>query len=145
MNLQKILAVVFVLIAMGLGFDFHSDISYPEGPGGYFKNDYIGQFGPLAICVELLVAGIHLFRSHPKANFTLALFGFTALLDPVFNAVGLITTNVPVYGTMLFIFCAIPALWIAFTNTFDLGRISWPRAAGSFVLGILVELFFNDW
>ena len=142
MKLQKIPATTFILIALWLGFDFYED---PVGLGGYFEKDYFNQFGPLAICVELLVAGIHLFRNHSKANFTLALFGFTALLDPVFNALGLFTTNVPVYGTMLFIFCAIPALWIAFTNTFDLGRISWPKAAGSFALGVVVELFFNVW
>lgn len=144
-SLHKIIALIFILIAVALSIDFYSDFTYPDNIEGFFDRDHYNQYGPLSICVELLVAGIYLFIKHPKANFTLALFGFTALLDPVFNAVGLFDTSVPVYGTVLFIFCAIPALWMAFTNSFDLGRISFISAFGSFLLGLAIELFFNYW
>ena len=145
MKAYRIIATIFILIALGLGIVFFSELSFPLNLEDYFKREYYNQFGPLAICVELLVAGIYLFRKHPKANFTLALYGFTALLDPVFNAIGLFNTSVPVYGTVLFIGCAIPALWMAFSNSFDLGRISFIAAFGSFLLGLAVELFFNYW
>ncbi|MGI9545906.1 MAG: hypothetical protein ACR2MM_01615 [Flavobacteriaceae bacterium] len=145
MNLRKIIAFVFLLIALVLGIIFYLQLQFPQGLESYFDKEYYNQFGPLAICVELLIAGYQLFFKHAKTNFTLALFAFTAILDPVFNAVGLFVTNLPLYGTVLFIICAIIALWIAFTNKFGLGRISFYWAFGGFVLGVIVELFFNYW
>ena len=145
MKVHKIIAIIFILIALGLGIIFYSELIFPRGFEGYWNREYYNQFGPLALCVELFVAGIYLFIKHSKANFTLALYGFTALLDPIFNLAGLFETNVPVYGSMLFIICAFPALWMAFSNTFDLGRIKFIPAFGSFLLGLLVELYFNYW
>ncbi len=145
MNLQKSIAGIFIVIALGLGFDFYSNLFSVVGLEDYFKREYYNQLGPIALCVELFIAGLYLFRSHPGTNFTLALFAFTALLDPIFNAIGLFDSNVPIYGSMLFIFCAIPALWIAFTNTFNLGKISILLAVGSFLSGLAIELFFNYW
>ena len=142
---RKILAALYILSALVLGGIFYSSLQTSADLGQYFKKEYYNQIGPLAICVEMLVAGIHLFRKHKAANFTLALFAFTALLDPVFNYIGLFDTNVPFYGTIIFIVLALPALWIAFTNTFNMGRISWVKAVLSFVFGVLIELFFNYW
>ena len=145
MNFRRIIAVAFIVIALVLGIIFYIQLEFPKGLEPYFDKEYYNQFGPLAICVELLIAGYQLFIKHAKTNFTLALFAFTAILDPVFNAVGLFQTSVPVFGTILFIICAIPALWICFTNAFGLGRISFIWAFGSLVLGLIVELFFNYW
>jgi len=126
-----------------LGIIFFYKISFPNGLEGYFKGEYYNQLGPLAISIELLIAGIYLFIKHSKANFTLALYGFTALLDPIFNLTGLFTSLVPLYATILFIFCAVIALWLAFSNTFKMGRVSLFGALSSFILGNAVELFFN--
>ena len=145
MSNRKILASLYILTALILGAIFYSQLQLTYDPLRYFEKDLYNQFGPLAICVELFIAGIHLFRKHKAANFTLALFAFTAFLDPIFNAVGLFDTNLPVYGTIIFIVLALPAFWIAFTNTFNLGRISWPKAVLSFISGVLIELFFNYW
>lgn len=145
MNFRRIIAVAFIVIALVLGIIFYRQLEFPQGLEPYFDKEYYNKFGPLAICVELLIAGYQLFIKHARTNFTLALFAFTAILDPVFNAVGLFQTSVPVFGTILFIICAIPALWISFTNAFGLGRISFIWAFGSFVLGLIVELFFNYW
>ncbi len=142
---RKILAGLYILTALILGAIIYSGLVTNEDWGQYFRKEYYNKLGPIAICVEMLVAGIHLFSKHKSANFTLALFAFTALLDPIFNAIGLFQTNVPVYATIIFIILALPALWIAFSNTFSLGRISWPKAALSFVFGVLIELFFNYW
>ncbi len=139
----KILAIAFLLVALILGAVFYMRLQPSYNLEQYFKKEYLNQFGPLAICIELLVAGIHLYRKHPKANITLAIFGFTALLDPVLNAFGIFDTNVPLYGSIIFVICALISLWIAFTNTFDSGKISFFWAAGSFLLGLMIELFFN--
>ena len=145
MGKRQILAVIFILTGLILGAIFFEQIDPGLELGKYFEKSFYNQFGPIAICVELLVAGIHLFIKHSKANFTLALFGFTAVLDPVLNLTGLFSTNVPLYGTIIFIVFAVPAFWISFTNTFNLGRISILAAFGSFVLGVVIELFFNYW
>ena len=140
---RKIVASVFILIAIVLGVIFFTKIDFPIGLEPYLKKAFYNQFGPLAISVELLIAGFHLFKKISKANFTLALFGFTALLDPVLSLNGLFTSSVPVYAMVLFVCCALVALWLAFTNTFKLGRISVIGVVVSFILGCAVELFFN--
>jgi len=143
MKKRKFLASAFIVIALVLGALFYSEIVFPVGIEGYFKTEYYSQFGPLAICVELLIAGIYLFTAHPKTNFTMALFAFTVILDLFFNTIGLITTLVPIYALVIFLCCAVFALWLAFSNAFSLGRISLVGAIGSFILGNAVELFFN--
>jgi hypothetical protein len=143
MMTRKITATVFIIIAIVLGVIFYTKIDFPIGLEAYFKKEFYGQFGPLAICIELLFAGFYLFIKHPKSNFTLALFGFTALLDPIFNTIGLFTSLVPTYAMVLFVICSLIALWLAFSNTFKLGRISLIGVIVSFILGIAVELFFN--
>ncbi len=142
---RKIIALTFMILALILGVVFFKQIRFPASLEGYFRPEYYNQFGPMAICVELLVSGLYLFISHRKANFALALFGFTVFLDIFFNAIGFISSLVPLYATTLFAFSAVMALWLAFTNTFNLGRISLWAALGSFILGNAIELFFNYW
>ncbi len=143
MKKRKIIASVFIIIALILGSIFFSEIEFPMGMEGYFKTEYYSQFGSLAICVELLIAGFYLFSGHPNTNFTMALFAFTVMLDLFFNTIGLITTLLPIYALVIFLCCAVFALWLAFSNAFSLGRISLVGAIGSFILGNAVELFFN--
>lgn len=143
MMTRKIIATVFIIIAIVFGVIFYSEIDFPMGLETYFKKAFYSQFGPLAICVELLFAGYYLFIKHPKSNFTLALFGFTALLDPIFNTIGLFTSSVPIYAMVLFVICSLISLWLAFSNTFKMGHISLIGVIVSFILGIAVELFFN--
>lgn len=143
MKKRQLLALIFIITGLILGTIFFNNIEIGIDLGQYFEKSFYNQFGPIAICVELIIAGLHLFIKHSKANFTLALFGFTAMLDPFLNWVGLFDTNVPLYGTIILIIYAIPTLWIAFTNTFKLGRISFIAAFGSFTLGVIIELFFN--
>ncbi len=143
MRIRNLIAFLFIVIAVVLGTLFFLKINFPKGLEGYFKPDYYNQFGPLAICIELLIAGIYLFKKHSKTNFALALFGFTAILDPVFNLTGLFTSLVPTYATILFVVMALVALWLSFSNTFQMGRISLRAALLSFAMGTAIELFFN--
>ncbi len=141
----KIIALVFIILAIAYGVVFILKIEFPVGLEAYFTKAYYSQFGPLALCVELLIAGIHLFNSTTKTNFALALFGFTVLLDVVFNVLGIFSSLLPMYATVPFLGCALLSLWLAFTDTFMLGRISIIGAVISFILGNIVELFFNNW
>ena len=143
MKARYFLAGLFILIATVFGILFFFDIEFPQGIKPYFKKEYYGQFGPLVISIELLTAGIYLWIKHSKTNFVMGVFAFTALLDPIFNLTGLFTSQVPQYATITFVLCGIAALIIAFTNAFELGKISWKAAFGSFLTGTAVELFFN--
>ncbi len=143
MNKRKLLALLFMGLAIVFGAIFLVEVDFPKALAGYFEKSYYQQFGPIAISVELLVAGFYLFTKHQKANFTLALFAFTALLDPLFNLTGIFTSLVPIYATIIFVCCALVAIWLTFTNAFSLGKISIIGAFGSFILGTAVELFFN--
>ncbi|MDV7140988.1 hypothetical protein R3X28_19025 [Maribacter sp. TH_r10] len=143
MKKRKTIAILLLIIGIVLSIAFIVKIDFPQGFEAYFKREYYNQFGPLAISVELLIASYYLFIGHKKTNFTLALFGFTALLDPIFNQIGLFNSIVPLYGTIILSFCALLCLWLAFTNIYKLKRLSIFAAVLSAVLGVFIELFFN--
>ena len=143
MKKRKTIALLLFVIGIVLTIAFIMKIDFPQGFEAYFKREYYNQFGPLAISVELLTASYYLFIGHKKTNFALALFGFTALLDPLFNQIGLFDSIVPLYATIIFSICALLCLWLAFTNTYKLKRLSIFAAVLSAILGVFVELFFN--
>ncbi len=143
MNKRKTTALILLSIALGLSVIFLLNIEFPEGFAGYFKRAYYNQFGPLALSVELLIAGYYLFKADKNANFTLVLFGFTALLDPLFNVIGLFNSIVPLYATIVLAVCGIFCLRFAFVNTFKLKPLSPLLTLAGVVLAVLVELFFN--
>ncbi|WP_276391278.1 hypothetical protein [Eudoraea chungangensis] len=143
MKQRKTIALILLVVALVLSAAFLWQVEYPQGFEPYFKREYYNQFGPLAISVELLIAGYYLFVGDKKTNFALAVFGFTALLDPVFDQIGLFESIVPVYANFILSICAVFCLWLAFKNIFKLKRISTIVTAASFVLGVIIELFFN--
>ncbi|WP_191859237.1 hypothetical protein [Hanstruepera ponticola] len=140
---KRTIALLLLIIGLALSIAFIMKIEFPQGFELYFKRAYYNQYGPLAISVELLFASYYLFIGHKKTNFTLALFGFTALLDPFFNQIGLFNSIVPLYGTIILAICAVLCLWLAFSNPFKLKRLSHLAAILSVVLGVFIELFFN--
>lgn len=143
MKERKTVSLVLLAIALLISITFLLKIAFPQGFEPYFKREYYNQFGPLAIGIELLIASYYLLIGHEKTNFALALFGFTALLDPFFDQIGLFESIVPLYGTIILSICAIFCLWLAFKNIFELKPISFIAAFTSFILGSLIELFFN--
>jgi hypothetical protein len=143
MKKRKVISLLLLIVGVSLSIAFLLRIEFPQGFEAYFKREYYNQFGPLAISVELLIAGYYLLIGHKKTNFALALFGFTALLDPLFNQIGLFESIVPLYGTIILATCGLFCLWLAFANPFELKRLSRLVAISSLVLGIFVELFFN--
>ncbi len=143
MKKREIISLLLLIIGIALSIAFILKIEFPQGLEAYFKREYYNQFGPLAISIELLIASYYLFIGHKKTNFTLSLFGFTALLDPFFNQIGLFNSIVPLYGTIILSICGLLCLWIAFANTFKLKRLSCLATLLSVVLGVFIELFFN--
>ncbi len=143
MKKRKPISLVLLIIALVLSFSFLLKIEFPQGIGTYLQREYYNQFGPLAIGIEFLIASYYLLVGHSKTNFALALFGFTALLDPFFDQINLFESIVPLYGTIILSICALFCLWFAFKNIFKLKRISFTVAIASFILGCFVELFFN--
>ena len=143
MKKRKIISLLLLIVGIALSVAFLIKIEFPQGFEQYFKREYYNQFGPLAISIELIISSYYLFIGHKKTNFTLALFGFTALLDPLFNQIGLFNSIVPLYGTIILSICALLCLWLAFANAFKLKRLSRLAAILSVVLGVFVELFFN--
>ncbi|OIQ30861.1 MAG: hypothetical protein BM564_01220 [Bacteroidetes bacterium MedPE-SWsnd-G2] len=143
MKKRKIISILLLIIGTALSLAFLLKIDFPQGIEPYFKREYYNQFGPLAISIELIITSYYLFKGHNKTNFTLSLFGFTALLDPIFNQIGLFNSLVPLYGTIILSICAILCLWIAFKNTFKLKPLSSWAAILSVILGVFIELFFN--
>ncbi len=143
MKKRKIISVLLLLVGVVLSVAFIVRIEFPQGFEAYFKREYYNQFGPLAISVELLIAAYYFFIGHKKTNFALALFGFTALLDPLFDQLGLFDSIVPIYGTIILSICGLLCIWLAFANPFKLKRLSRLVAILSLVLGVFVELFFN--
>ena len=143
LDYRKVIAASFILLSLVLGLIFFMHVSFPDSLGGYFESRYYKQYGPVAICVELFIAGYYLFKGTKKANFALALFAFTALLDIIFNLTGLFISGVPLYGMVLFFLCAIISLMIAFSNAFDLGKITVLGTIGSFIISNAIEFYFN--
>ncbi|MFP2996822.1 hypothetical protein ABN763_12970 [Spongiivirga sp. MCCC 1A20706] len=143
MNKRKTISIVLLAIGVALSIAFILRIEFPQGFEAYFKREYYNQFGPLAISVELLIAGYYFLIGHKKTNFALALFGFTALLDPLFDQLGLFESIVPLHGPIILSICGLLCIWLAFANPFELKRLSRLIAILSLVLGVFVELFFN--
>ena len=141
--LHRILSIAFLITGGVLAVIFYSEMTIPDNISGYFKREYYGQLGGIVIAIELITAGMHLLQKHKKINFTMALFGFSAVLDPIFNYTGILSSNVPDYGTIIFLVFAVVALYIAFTNAFDSDKISIRNILLSLILGVIIELFFN--
>lgn len=143
MNIRKYIAVVFMGIALVFSVLLYLDTNYPEDFANYFSLSFFTQYGPIAISIELIIAGFYLFKASKKANFALALFGFTTLIDITFHLTSIITSNTPLYAMIAFSSCAIGAFYISFSNAFNLGKITLFAIITSFVIGNAIEWFFN--
>ena len=64
-------------IALVFGISFYLNSVFPQNFDAYFKPKYYGQFGPIAICVELFIAGIYLYKGDKKV---ISLLPFSLLL-----------------------------------------------------------------
>ncbi len=147
MAARKIIGITFSIIAVlfsvifviqsNLSIDFkeYFDFSLKS----YFSLAYLRQITPLLISLILLYGGILLIIKPSKSNPVLALFGFTVLEEVIFNWLDIITINFPAYVVAIFFCCALLALWIAFSNTINLKRLSFKEGVTSLILGTLIN------
>lgn len=84
-----------------------------------------------------------MFVNRPNANFALVLFGYAALEEILFDWLGITSTYLSIYSIVLFFCCAIAALWIAHSNSFNLKRLSYRELIISVVFGAVESLLPN--
>ena len=147
MAVRKIIGITFSIIAVlssiifitqsNVSFDFkeYFDFSLKS----YFSLAYLRQVTPLIISLILLYGGVLLIIKPSRSNPVLALFGFTVLEEVMFNWLNIITIELPIYIIAAFFFCALLALWIAFSNTINLKRLSFKEGLSSVILGTLIN------
>lgn len=149
MKTRKIIGIIFSIVAVlfsiifitqsGLSFDIkgYFDLSFKS----YFSLEYLRQITPLIICLILLYGGVLLIVKPSKSNPVLALFGFTVLEEVVLNWFNIIIIDLPVVVISVFFYCALLALWIAYSNKINLKRLSLKEGVSSAILGTLFNLF----
>ncbi len=149
MAARKIIGITFSVIAVlfSIIFILHSDLSidfkeyFDFSLKSYFSIEYLRLVTPLIICLILLYGGILLIVKPSKSNAVLALFGFTVLEEIVFSWFGIFPIGFPVYVVAVFFCCAVLSLWIAYSNTINLKRLSLREGVSSLILGTLINVF----
>jgi hypothetical protein len=148
MAARKIIGFIFSIIAVlfSILFLINSDLSidfkeyFDFSLKSYFSLEYLMQITPLIICLILLYGGILLIIKPSKSNPVLALFGFTVLEEIVFSWFDIIAIGFPAYVVTVFFCCALLSLWIAYSNTINLKRLSLKEGISSLILGTLINV-----
>ena len=149
MAVRKIIGITFSIIAVlfSIIFVLNSDLNldvagyFDFSLKSYFSLEYLRQVTPLIICLILLYGGILLILKPSKSNPVLALFGFTVLEEVIFSWFDIIAIGFPVVVVALFFCCALLSLWIAYSNTINLKRLSLKEGVSSLILGTLINVF----
>jgi hypothetical protein len=149
MAARKIIGITFSIIAVlssvisitqsNLSFDFNAYFDFSLK--SYFSLAYLRQITPLVICLILLYGGILLIIKPSKSNPVLALFGFIVLEEVIFNWLDIVPINFPTYIVVPFFSGALLAIWIAYSNTINLKRLSFQEGITSLILGTLINVF----
>ncbi len=140
MQVRKIIGTVFsavALITLGI-FIARTEFSLQLQDWLSFK--YYMQFSPYVISIMLFYGGVYLFRKNPKSNFAMAIFGYTILEITALDWMGIVSNNLGIYPTLMFICCAIVALWISHANSFNLKKLSLKEILMSVIVGALESL-----
>ncbi len=140
MEKNKLIGLGFSIIASIFCVVFALQTDLEIGLKSYLSLDYLMQLTPLIISVMLLAGGVFLIIKHAHAIPALALFGFTALEDIIFNWFGITTSYLPIYAIVVFFCCALIALWIVYSNMFDIKRLSVKEGALALIFGTAVNL-----
>ncbi len=124
MQVRKIIGTVFSAVAIiTLGF-FITRTEFSFQLQAWLSFKYYMQFSPYIISIMLLYSGVYIIRENPKSNFAMAIFGYTILEITTLDWMGIVSNNLGTYPTLMFICCAIVALWISHTNSFNLKKLS---------------------
>lgn len=144
MNYRKITGAVYAITALIYSVIFALKLDFSIQLQSYFTLEYYMQFVSLIVSMMLLFAGIYLYLKKLKTNFTLALFGHTVLEEVLFDWIEITTSNLPIYAIPIFLLFAIVALWFAYSNTFNLKRLSYKEVIVSLLFGA-IESFLSGY
>lgn len=140
MKTRKIIGLVFLTVAVITVGIFITRTEFSIQLQAYLSYKYYMQFAPYVISIMLFYGGVYLFRKNPKANFALAIFGYTILEAVTLDWTGISSSNLGIYTTIMFVICAIAALWIAHSNSFQLRILSLKEVVVSVLVGALESL-----
>lgn len=143
MQAEKIIGAVFsaiAIITLGI-FITRTEFSFQLQAWLSFK--YYIQFSPYVISIMLLYSGVYLIGKNPKSNFAMAIFGYTMLEITALDWMGIVPNNLGMYPTLMFLCCAIVALWISHANSFNLKKLSLKEILISVFAGALESLLLN--
>ena len=90
----------------------------------YFKPEYYNQFSPLILCALLINAGVFIILKHKRTNFSLAMFGYTALEELLFRAIGLSQNLWPTWLIISFLLLGGICVFLAHRNPYKLKALS---------------------
>jgi len=138
--MRKMIGAGFSTIAFATIGIFIAQTDFSIQLQSYLSVDYCMQFVPLVISLLLLFGGVSLFANRPNTNFALALFGYAAFEEIIFSWLGVTSTYLSTHSIVLFFCCAIAALWIAHSNSFNLKRLSYRELITSVVFGAVESL-----
>lgn len=141
MKKRKIIGAGFSIIALVTIGLFVAQTDFSIQLQSYLSLEYCMQFAPLIIYSLLLFAGVYLFINQPDTNFALSLFGYAAVEEILFDWFGVTPSYLPTYSILLFFCCAIIALWIAHSNTFNFKRLSYRKLILSILFGVVLKFF----
>ncbi len=140
MLVRKIIGTVFsavALITLGI-FIARTEFGFQLQAWLSFK--YYLQFSPYVISVMLFYSGVYIIRKNLKSNFAMAIFGYTILEIIALDWMGIVTNNLGTYPTLMFIGCAVVALWVSHANSFHLKKLSLMEILISLFVGALESL-----
>lgn len=140
MKMRKMIGAGFSVIALVTIGIFVAQTDFNIQLQSYLSLEYCMQFVSLVISLLLLFGGVSLFVNRSNANFALALFGYAALEEILFSWFGITSTYLSTYSVVLFFCCAVAALWIAHSNSFNLKRLSYREVIISLVFGAVESL-----
>lgn len=148
MAARKIIGFIFSIIAIIISvlFMMQTDLSFDLNEyfnisfKSYFSLDYLRKITPLFINLILLYGGVLLIFKPLKSNTVLALFGITIIEEALFNWLGVISTNYPIYIVVIFLCCAILSVWIAYSSKINNKQLSIKEGASSLLFGTLINL-----
>lgn len=148
MEIRKIIGIVFSLVSLITFGIFIAQTEFTNQLHSWISFKYYIQFAPYFISIMLFCSGFYLIKKNPRSNFAMAIFGYTIFEIIALEWMGILSNNLNTFTTVLFVSCAVVALWVANANSFGLKKLSLKEILLSIAIGaaeslLLYYLQFN--
>ena len=140
MEIRKIIGVLFITVSLITFGIFITRTEFSIQLQAWISFKYYMQFAPQVVSIMLFSSGIYLIRRYPKSNFALAIFGYSIIELIALDLLGVVSNSFGAIATILFGCCAIIAMWVAHSNSFNLKKLSWVQVLISILIGALESL-----